>query len=285
MLKYKIVIFLKILMTFGCTSNPFWDDFNRKDNVLKGQVITIGSNFQHPVLVWDDYSMLLKETDSLGFFSLDLNNIYGDLQSVSGQLKIYFYTLNYNLDSAIVILAGGYLSKNQLDFNQDGVLTKVIELNKKINVEMNSLSNELNTYDTIRIQYNIEVIEPITIKSYKFSDQYTSNESGLFFSNLETNKSTKYNHSSLNEDGILIEHQLKYTDYNAKGNYQWNYLIPYENLSLEPGIYTIKPYYVIIDKFLDRFYPKMDKEVYSFEYDESYLNIPSDIKADTIIIN
>ena len=285
MLLFKKIIFLKILTIFGCTNNPFWDDFNRKENQLKGQIITIGSNIHHPVLVWDDYSFSFTETDSLGFFSLDLYDVYNDLQSVSGELKVYFYALNYNLDSASAFLAGGLLSKNQTDFNRNGNLTKVIELNKKINVEMNSLSDELNSYDTLRIQYDIEIIEPITIKSYIFIDQYIHYESGLFFSNLETNQITKYNHSSVSEDGFLIEDQLKYTNYDIRGNYRWNYLIPYEKLSLETGSYIIKPYYTIIDNFYTFFYSEMDEELYSFEYDKNYLNIPSDIKADTLIIN
>lgn len=282
---FKIIIFLKILIIFGCTNNPFWDDFNRKENQLNGQIITVGSNVNHPVLFWDDYSLRLTETDTLGFFSIDLNNVYNDLQSVSGELKIYFYALNYNLDSASIFLTKGSLSKNQIDFNQDGILTKIIELNKKINVEMKFLSNELNIYDTLQIQYDIEIIEPITIKSYIFNDQHSHYESGLLFLNLGTNEIIKYNHSSISMDGILIEDQLKYTNYNIRGNYQWNYLIPHEKILLEPGTYIIKPYYLIIDNVFNRFYSDMNKGIYSFEYDGSYLNIPSDIKVHNIIIN
>lgn len=281
---FKIIIILKILINFSCTDNPFWNDLNLKKSQLNGQVFTTGSNFYHPVLVWDDFSLNLTETDSLGYFSLDLYNVYNDIQSVTGELKIYFYALNYNMDSASVFLTEGSLSKDQLDFSQEGILTKVIRLDKKINVEMNFLSNELNNNDTLHLQYDVEIIEPITVKSYIFSNQNIYFESGLFFSNLLTDEITIYNYSYINEDGSLINDQLKYTDYDVTGNYKWNYVIPIEALSLEMGDYLIKPYYLIVDDFFYRYYNMIDTELYSFKYDVRYLNIPSDIEVDTIHI-
>jgi hypothetical protein len=236
-------------------------------------------------MVWDNYSNKVLLSDSLGFFRLDIYEIYNDLELLSGELKIYFYALNYNLDSASVFFANGVLSKNQIDFKSDGTLNKIIKLKKRVDIAMSPMEYEIGFDDTLRIQFEINIIEPITIKSFVYTDQTVNYESGLFFINLDNGDVIKYNHSKVNEAGVMIKDQLKYTEYNLVGNYYWNYLIPQYSSILSLGSYSVKPYFLIFDSVQKRFHSKLNSDKYSFEYDNRYLKFPSDVLGETAIFN
>jgi len=59
----------------------------------------------------------------------------------------------------------------------------------------------------------------------------------------------------------------------------WNYVIAMDKVNLNTGKYIIKPYFLIMDNS-----PENTSDLYSLEFDKNYLNIPSDIKSDTLYI-
>ena len=109
------------------------------------------------------------ETDSAGNFLLKLSSIYNQTSLGSGELKLYFFALNYDLDSASVYLVEGLFSDNQTDFDREGNLTKDILLRKKIDGEI-IFNNELLSEDTLDLKFVFEIFEPLIMKSYVYKD-------------------------------------------------------------------------------------------------------------------
>ena len=278
MYRYNIFFYSICFFLFSCTRNPFWEDPNSIDRTLKGTVSLANSNYSHPILLWDNYSEVMSETDSVGNFLLKLSRVYNQTNLGSGELKLYFFALNYDLDSASVFLVEGLFSDNQTDFDGEGNLTKDILLRKKIDGEI-IFNNELLSKDTLDLKFVFEIFEPLTMKSYVYIDPDLECASGLYFYNLDNEEATMYNHSSINDEGILIQDQLKYIDYEVGDAYLWNYIVPMDRINLNPGRYIIKPYFLILGNNIEN-----TSDLYSLEFDKNYLNIPSDLKSDTLYI-
>ena len=278
MYRYNIFFYSICFFLFSCTSNPFWEDPKSIDRTLKGSISLVNSNYPHPILLWDNYSGEITETDSAGNFLLKLSSVYNQTSLGSGELKLYFFALNYDLDSASVYLVEGLFSDNQTDFDREGNLTKDIVLRKKIDGEI-IFNNELLSQDTLDLKFVFEIFEPLIMKSYVYKDTDLECASGLYFYNLDTEEVTMYNHSSLNDEGILIQDQLKYIDYEVADAHLWNYIVPMDKINLNTGQYIIKPYFLILGNI-----PENTSAFYSLEFDKNYLNIPSDIKSDTLYI-
>ena len=278
MYRYNIFFYSICFFLFSCTSNPFWEDPKSIDRTLKGSISLVNSNYPHPILLWDNYSGKITETDSAGNFLLKLSSVYNQTSLGSGELKLYFFALNYDLDSASVYLVEGLFSDNQTDFDREGNLTKDILLRKKIDGEI-IFNNELLSEDTLDLKFVFEIFEPLIMKSYVYKDTDLECASGLYFYNLDTEEVTMYNHSSLNDEGILIQDQLKYIDYEVADSHLWNYIVPMDKINLNTGQYIIKPYFLILGNI-----PENTSAFYSLEFDKNYLNIPSDIKSDTLYI-
>ena len=278
MYRYNIFFYSISFFLFSCTSNPFWEDPKTIDRTLKGTISLVNSNYSHPILLWDNYSEEISETDSAGNFLLNLSSIYNQTNVGSGELKLYFFALNYYIDSASVYLVEGLFSNNQTDFDRKGNLIKDISLRKKVDGEI-IFNNELLSEDTLDLKFVFEIFEPLIIKSFVYKDPNLECASGLFFYNLGTEEVNLYNHSSISDEGILIQDQLKYIDYGVNDSHHWNYIVPIDKINLDTGRYIIKPYFLILGRN-----PENTSDFYSLEFDKNYLNIPSDIKSDTLYI-
>lgn len=263
---------------FSCTSNPFWEDPNSIERTLKGTVSILNANYSHPILLWDNYSEEITKTDNAGNFLLNLSSVYSQTNLGSGELKLYFFALNYDLDSASVYLVEGLFSDNQPDFDREGNLMKKILLRKKVDGEI-IFNNELLSEDTLKLKFVFEIFEPLIMKSFVYIDPNLECDSGLYFYNLDTEEIIMYNHSNISDEGILIQDQLKYTDYEVDDDHIWNYIVPMDKINLDTGRYIIKPYFLILGN-----YPENTSDFYSLKFDKNYLNIPSDIKSDTLYI-
>ena len=126
MYRYNITFYSICFFLFSCTSNPFWEDPNSIERTLKGTVSILNANYSHPILLWDNYSEEITKTDNAGNFLLNLSSVYSQTNLGSGELKLYFFALNYDLDSASVYLVEGLFSDNQPDFDREGNLIKKI---------------------------------------------------------------------------------------------------------------------------------------------------------------
>jgi len=278
MYRYNIFFYSISFFLFSCTSNPFWEDPKTIDRTLKGTISLVNSNYSHPVLLWDNYSEEISDTDSAGNFLLKLSSIYNQTNVGSGELKLYFFALNYYIDSASVYLVEGLFSDNQTDFDREGNLIKDISLRKKVDGEI-IINNELLSEDTLNLKFVFEIFEPLVIKSYVYIDPNLECASGLFFYNVDNEEVTIYNHSSISDEGILVQDQLKYNNYEVNDTHLWNYVVAMDKVNLHTGKYIIKPYFLIMDNS-----PENTSDLYSLEFDKNYLNIPSDIKSDTLYI-
>ena len=278
MYRYNIFFYSISFFLFSCTSNPFWEDPKTIDRTLKGTISLVNSNYSHPILLWDNYSEEISETDSAGNFLLNLSSIYNQTNLGSGELKLYFFALNYYIDSASVYLVEGLFSDNQTDFDREGNLIKDISLRKKVDGEI-IFNNELLSEDTLDLKFVFEIFEPLVIKSYVYLDPNIECASGLFFYNIDNEEVTIYRHSTISDEGILVQDQFKYNDYEVNDTHLWNYIVAMDKVNLNAGRYIMKPYFLILDNS-----PKNTSDLYSLEFDKNYLNIPSDIKSDTLYI-
>ena len=78
---------------------------------------------------------------------------------------------------------------------------------------------------------------------------------------------------------FLLQDQLKYNDYEVNDTHLWNYIVAMDKINLNAGRYIMKPYFLILDNS-----PENTSDFYSSEFEKNYLNIPSDIKSDTLYI-
>lgn len=281
----KYSIFL-LFFYVSCTSNPFWDDPKSTESTITGKIALSSFNKNIPLLIWDQNFNILTKTDSSGYFSIPLTSFTDDVQKFSGLLKIYFFALNYGVDSANIFLRNGFLSDNQTDFDKNGSLIKNIILIKLIEGHLSITNPEMNydQSDTLLVSFRLKALDFVDVKTYKYIHNSFECSSGLFFKSLENNNIIKFNHFGFDQNENLINDQIKYIQYDRNEVSLWNYYISKTDLNLESGRYLIVPYL----KINKNTFPIENIEIidsnYSFFFSDDYLNIPSDFILDTLII-
>ena len=123
-------LFAALLCT--CT-NPFKDDeITGAHKKITGKVTVEGVTQPADVYVWLEQINVGVFTDDNGEFALQLPSkaTSPEMESLSGTFNLYFMTINFNLDTATVLLRNGEFEYGKADINKNGRLRKDITLSK-----------------------------------------------------------------------------------------------------------------------------------------------------------
>ncbi len=288
-IKNKTIISLLILL-FSCTSNPFWDDSGTIEMKITGKVLTENNQTNVPVSVWLETFDLYTTTDSVGYFSISINNSQTSYGSMNGPVNLYLYIHNYELDSVTVYFTNGMFSKEQTDFSKNGELLIPVEMKKLLSgeVELHFNNNSIQIRDTLRVSFNLETHSAVSIDTYKYILQEDSSDfhSGLFFRSLKDNETvTIYRFSGTDQFGNSVEDQLRNLTYEKNESITWTYYLLSDSLNLSSGEYEVLPYLLIRHDQIPIGLIEAHGGDSAFTLSAYFLDLPLDILPDTLQIN
>ena len=285
MLKFYLIIL--ILFCNSCTTNVFWEDPSKTELNISGYVISENNHTSVPIAVWAEELNHHSFTDSNGYFSIPISGTQSSKGNLSGEISVYFFIHNYQLDSSIVNFTNGELSKYQSDFSEDGALLDTIKLKKLFSgkMELHFGSNSLNSYDTVSASFHLNTFLDVSLKTYKYTAYQSDFYSGLIFKSLNSNTFSFYRFSMNNEAGNTIYDQLNTINYDKNLEVTWNYNILSNSLFLDSDVYEVFPFFIISHGNLaTRIIQDIAGDSAMF-FSKHYLKIPCDIIPDTLVIN
>ena len=285
MLKFYLIIL--ILFSNSCTKNFFWEDLSKTELNISGYAVSENNNTLVPIAIWVEELNHHSFTDSNGYFSIPISGTQSSKGNLSGEISVYFFIHNYQLDSSIVNFTNGELSKHQSDFSEDGILLDTIKLKKLFSgeMELHFGSNSLNSYDTVSASFHLNTFLDVSLKTYKYTAYQSDFYSGLIFKSLNSNTFSFYRFSMNNEAGNTIYDQLNTINYDKNLEVTWNYNILSNSLFLDSDVYEVFPFFIISHGNLaTRIIQDIAGDSAMF-FSKHYLKIPCDIIPDTLVIN
>lgn len=285
MLKYYLIIL--ILFCNSCTTNFFWEDPSKTELNISGYVISENNHTSVPIAVWIEELNHHSFTDSSGYFSIPISGTQSSKGNLSGEILVYFFIHNYQLDSSIVNFTNGELSKYQSAFSEKGVLLDTIELKKLFSgkMELHFGSNSLNSYDTVSASFHLNTFLDVSLKTYKYTAYQSDFYSGLIFKSLNSDTFSFYRFSINNELGNTIYDQLNTINYDKNLEITWNYNILSDSLNLHSDTYEVFPFFMIDHGSLSMRMIQSIAGDSALFFSKHYLEIPCDIIPDTLVIN
>src|SRR3990172_2369645 len=137
-MKQKFVYFcLFAALSFCACKNPFGDDeISGARKKVTGKVSVQGVDKPAGVYVWLDQINVGVFTDDDGEFALRLpaKAASPDIEGLSGAFHLYFFTVNFRLDTARVLIRDGEFEYGKADIDKNGRLRKDIMLSKTFHV-------------------------------------------------------------------------------------------------------------------------------------------------------
>lgn len=287
MMKNDVILFFIIFTS--CTSNPFWDDPNRTEMKISGQVIAENNVTDVPVSIWLETLDLFTITDSNGNFSIPIANSQTVEGNLNGPLKLYFYIHNYTLDSVTIYFTNGLFSREQIDFFDSGKLinSKILKKIMSGNLLLNFNKNILENNDTLKVIVNLNFHNDASLESYKYIYHGDGSDfhSGLFFRNILNNEIILNQFIGQDSYGNNIKDQLVVIDYNKNETVTWIYQINTDSLNIIQGEYEVLPYILVNQNGL----PSGMKDALGgdslFMRHDNYLDLPFDFSPDTLVFN
>ena len=173
---FAVLLSSLLIIMVGCTHNPFdsSEKVSPKGNKITGQVELSDRVSPDGVYIWLEKLNIGTWTDADGKFELIIPPpISQHGGGVSGDLTLYFYVANYELETALVAFFNGKVLYSHGDVNDRGeirtkiILTKILDI--KINVDpaefpqqpiLDSLTNIES--ELIRVQLTLRTISGST---------------------------------------------------------------------------------------------------------------------------
>ena len=257
---------------------------------ITGKVITENNQTNVPVSVWLETFDLYTTTDSVGYFSISINNSQTSYGSMNGPVNLYLYIHNYELDSVTVYFTNGMFSKEQTDFSEDGELLNPVEMKKILSGEviLHFNKNSIQTRDTLRVSFNLETHSAVSIDTYKYILQEDGSDfhSGLFFRSLTDNETvTIYRFTGTNQFGNSVDDQLRNLAYEKDESITWTYYLLSDSLNLSSGDYEVLPYLLIRHDQIPIGLIEAQGGDSALTLSAYFLDLPFDILPDTLQIN
>ena len=284
MLKFYLIM---LIFFNSCTTNVFWEDPSKTESNISGYVISENNHTSIPIAVWAEELNHHSFTNSNGYFSIPISGTQSSKGNLSGEISVYFFIHNYQLDSSVVNFTNGELSKYQSDFSEKGVLLDTIKLKKLFSgkMELHFGSNSLNSYDTVSASFHLNTFLDVSLKTYKYTAYQSDFYSGLIFKPLNSNTFSFYRFSMNNEAGNATYDQLNTINYDKNLDITWNYNILSNSLFLDSDVYEVFPFFIISHGNLAmRIIQDIAGDSAMF-FSKDYLKIPCDIIHDTLVIN
>ena len=285
MMRLGSILFL--FVSISCTSNPFWEDAKKNELNLSGIVHAENNDTGIPVSIWVETLDLYSTTEPDGVFSIPISNSESNSGIISGPVKLYFFIHNYSMDSATVYFTNGVFSRDQTDFSTEGELLNTIELKKIFSgvVELHFGGTSLDIRDTVRMSFHLNIHSSVSIDAYKFTWAHNDFHSGIIFRALDDETVATYRYSLTNESGITIKDGIQTLNYPDDIALTWTYYLLSDSLNLPSNAYEVLPYFLIRHEYFPNGLASVFGGDPAFTISEQYLELPSDIVADTLIID
>ena len=161
---YLWVLFLPLL---ACTQSPFGArQALRSEDTLRGRAKLKDRGPHDGIYVWMEKANLGTFTDADGKFVLRLSP--DAHAALNGTDRLFFYVANYDVATVSVLLRAGQFVYGQGDVDEQGVLRKVVMLNKLLHIRtlvvpkwahgrfrgpINVLTTLQATHDTVRVAF------------------------------------------------------------------------------------------------------------------------------------
>ncbi len=137
-MKWKFVYFcLFTIFLFCACKNPFGgDEITGAYKKITGKVSVQGVDKPAGVYVWLEQINVGVFTDENGEFALRLPSKAAapEIEGLSGAFHLYFFTINFHLASAKVLIRDGEFEYGKADIDKKGRLRKDIMLSKRFHV-------------------------------------------------------------------------------------------------------------------------------------------------------
>jgi len=163
-----VIILLGVFLFFlnECTKNPFdaSEKVSPKGNKILGRVELSDRISPDGVYIWLEKLNIGTRTDKDGKFDLIIPppvSQHGG--GISGDLNLYFYVANYELETAQVAFFNGKVLYSHGDINKDGELKRTINLTKILDIKIDVEPAEFPQTPTLDSLTNIES-ELITVQ-------------------------------------------------------------------------------------------------------------------------
>ena len=234
------IIVLICIFICGCTSNPFWDDQPTKKLTISGAVIAEDRETDVPVYIWVEDLGISGRTNSDNEFSIDISGLETADGSFSGEVRDFYYIHNYKVEYSALSITEGRFSSNQTDFDEDGMLTQQIVLEKLASFNVNyDDAWDRSLEDSIRIRMEIKVKgHNISMLSGLKSVGQDYAPAGVMF------------YHSASEDFYFDQNNVAFigqSDFNSGASVELLYWLGNGDIAAPAGMYTIRPWFFIIE--------------------------------------
>ena len=291
MIKNLSILFFIVL--FNCTSNPFWEDNPSKKITIQGNVVAESRASDTPVFVFVEGLNVFSQTDTSGFYSIELPNLELETGNFSGAVKVFYYMHNYKIEYSNLYITSGRLTGSQTDFDKDGVLLETVSLKKLLSLDL-SLNGSWNRSggDSLRFSLILNSFEePVSILSYVnvIPDPRRYVPSGVLLKSMQ-NRGVFYDK---NDADIIVHTDISANetvmfDYDIPANgffpFEVNDYISIDQQIMENGLYHVLPYiFVIQENIPDEMFLYMGISN-AQNISDLHLDMPIDMPLKTILI-
>ena len=246
-----------LLLLFGCTSNPFWEDKPSKKIKIEGYVFANERVSDASVFVYVDELNVFTYADSSGYFSIDLLNLESEVGNFSGSVRVFYYLHNYKVVYSTLFITNGRLTGSQTDFDEYGTLIEPVILQKLLSLEL-SINNVWDRSNADSLRFSLTLMshdEPVSFLSYVnvLADPRRYVPSGILLKSnqndavyFDENDADLIQRTDLNSNDIL---QLEYNvSPNGFSPFVIDDYISLEQQLVQNGSHLILPYVFIIQE-------------------------------------
>ena len=268
----------------SCSSNPFWDDLKTREIKIYGHISLDEQDRDAPVFIWADIFNSYTKTDKDGLFSLPLDNSQTQTGNINGPVQVYFYVHNYILDSATVFFTDGKFSSEQIEFSNDGMLIKHINLRKLVSASSYFIFDQqnqspeinLNNVDSLKFILTLDIHRDTDISIYnKVVSHHDYLPSGILFNNISDGFIYTYR---LHNDQILTY------GFSKGESIGFHFDIVCDSHQIHSGDYEVIPFLLVNQSTIPLGLLEALGGESLFEIGISYLQLPTDFNYDTLKI-
>ena len=146
----------------SCTENPFSDPPEVGSTQIRGQVLLNNDTDNSGVYVWLEQIGVSAFTNTDGEFLISIPPpaSQGGGGGIDGDLFMYFYLANYELDSVKVAFLNGVPLASVGDLNEEGNLVSIIHLFNLLNVELTFNNETISMSSIARLRITITLNSP-----------------------------------------------------------------------------------------------------------------------------
>jgi hypothetical protein len=181
------------LFLFCACKNPFGEDkISGARTSITGTISVSGVTKPSGVYVWLEQLNVGVFTDEKGEFILRLPTKaeLPGIENLSGAFKLYFFTINFHLTTAEVLIRDGEFEFGKVDLDKNGCLSKKVLLYKEFLVSSEATVNEVFHYEKVDTNIYVRTIikaamGTVTVKIPCGTDKFLG---GVFLHNLDTGK-------------------------------------------------------------------------------------------------